>query len=250
MAQLRAPFLLAAALVAALPGALALKSNWKSREVQQEVNIPTGLMLALRHNHQSCSRPPVINAHPKKSIASNNVTAVLAKLPRKRINHEQNKMKKSYRDMLVTKKGVDFSGSWVISKIEGDMDKMLKKMGLGALERQAARMFSYGVGHVNEKIVQHDDDFVATVKTELGTEELHYRVGGEITQKNAMKKKKVETVTCQSEWADNEKNELVINSSSSNGKALPQLRRSLVGDNMVVKMILDDTTVSVIYKRK
>merc|ERR1712050_461965 len=91
---------------------------------------------------------------------------------RKKQDQEQIKMKNSLKNVVAFKKGVDFSGNWMISDIAGNMDKLMQTMGMNIWERHAAKMYSFGVRHVTERIKQNGDDFVVTVKTELGTEKL------------------------------------------------------------------------------
>merc|ERR1719189_2750680 len=123
--------------------------------------------------------------------------------PPKKLIHEQNKAKSSLQRIFFVK-GADFTGDWVMNKVEGDMDKMLTKMGMNAMERQAARMYNYGVGHVTEKIKQDGDDLVITTKSLMGTEEKQYKTGEETEMeiKSAKKKKKATQMTCKTSWAD------------------------------------------------
>merc|ERR1719433_1064459 len=101
---------------------------------------------------------------------------------------------------------------------------------MNAMERQAAKMFDYGVGHVTEKIKQNGDDFTITVSSVMGSEEKHYMIGDdlEMEAKSEHKHKKTK-VTCKTSWAGADKDELVVDPEKSKGKSLPQLRRSLVG---------------------
>jgi len=55
---------------------------------------------------------------------------------------------------------VDFSGSWVCTRVTGDMASFMKDAGLDAAMREAARAASYGAGRQVQNIAQVGDAMV------------------------------------------------------------------------------------------
>eukprot|EP00928_Gymnodinium_smaydae_P048900 TRINITY_DN32763_c0_g1_i1.p1 TRINITY_DN32763_c0_g1~~TRINITY_DN32763_c0_g1_i1.p1 ORF type:complete len:351 (+),score=75.92 TRINITY_DN32763_c0_g1_i1:50-1102(+) len=72
----------------------------------------------------------------------------------------------------------DFTGTWVLSHIEGDMEALMLDAGVGWTVRKLARGANYGVGVLAQQIRHHDDDLDVDFRTGIGTYRLVVKIGG------------------------------------------------------------------------
>mmetsp|Transcript_103349 Transcript_103349/g.292830 ORF Transcript_103349/g.292830 Transcript_103349/m.292830 type:complete len:243 (+) Transcript_103349:69-797(+) len=241
MAWSGALFLLASGLAGTSPAALGLQATAESGGVK----VPRSLLFAYHHDHESCStkvsksmiRQELAAKHPGKGHIR---------------EHEHDKTKATLQRIFFGR-SVDFTGKWLMFKVEGDMDKLLMKMGMGNVDRQAARMFDYGVGQVTEEIEQNGDDLAVRVKSVMGTTETKHYIAEETMQMKVQSntnKKKQDQIKCTTSWSNVDKNELVHSSKITSGKKLPELRRSIDQGMMVVKMIIGKVEAKVYYQKQ
>jgi len=63
----------------------------------------------------------------------------------------------------------DFSGCWLLARNEGDMELLLKEIGLPWVARKAASAMKYGVGQVKSSILQSQDQITIETVTPMKT---------------------------------------------------------------------------------
>mmetsp|Transcript_103350 Transcript_103350/g.292833 ORF Transcript_103350/g.292833 Transcript_103350/m.292833 type:complete len:248 (+) Transcript_103350:69-812(+) len=246
MAWSGALFLLASGLAGTSPAALGLQATAESGGVK----VPRSLLFAYHHDHESCSTK-VPRAVIRQELAARRDAS---KHPGKGHvrEHEQDRTKAALQ-RIFSARAVDFTGKWMMFKVEGDMDKLLMKMGVSNVDRQAARMFDYGVGQVTEEIEQNGDDLAVRVKSVMGTTETKHYIAEETMQMKVQSntnKKKQDQIKCTTSWSNVDKNELVHSSKITSGKKLPELRRSIDQGMMVVKMIIGKVEAKVYYQKQ
>mmetsp|Transcript_10419 Transcript_10419/g.25134 ORF Transcript_10419/g.25134 Transcript_10419/m.25134 type:complete len:215 (+) Transcript_10419:62-706(+) len=124
-----------------------------------------------------------------------------------------------------------FAGSWVLEKVEGDFDALLKEQGQGYMMRRMAKSMGYGVGKVHQTIEQDGDVLTITITNPKGTTVMKFTVNGEEQDsRDPMEDKPVKILP---QW---DGDALVLATRNSAGAALPTTRRFLRDEEMVMEL--------------
>lgn len=125
-----------------------------------------------------------------------------------------------------------FTGSWIVSRIEGDWDAFLVEMNVGFMKRKAIRLIGYGVGKLQEEILQYGDaSIVITSRSPMSTVRNELRIDG--TQQDAQDPEGA-PVEMTVSWEDDK---LCSRGCHKNPRTpLPTVYRSISGDVMCTEM--------------
>jgi hypothetical protein len=139
----------------------------------------------------------------------------------------------------------DFSGVWLLDRVEGDMQKFLKEVGVNSLSRTSAKMLRYGAGRITQNIT-HAEDMLTVVSTSLkGNHATTFRLDG--TEQNSVdpfQGRPLATIPC---WEARDTGVLIMESRHSDtGKPMPHTRRYILGEEMCV----EQTTLSGVTVRR
>lgn len=73
----------------------------------------------------------------------------------------------------------DFTGKWVLARIEGNMEELLVDLGVGFLKRRLGRAVNYGIGAFREEISQKGSErLLVSSVTPICTITNNYRIDG------------------------------------------------------------------------
>merc|ERR1719502_658778 len=72
----------------------------------------------------------------------------------------------------------DFSGKYILTNVEGDIEDMMVAIGIGWFRRRAAIALGLGVGLVNVSLTQSGNKFKIRSSTPLGSSDVGFTVGG------------------------------------------------------------------------
>lgn len=126
----------------------------------------------------------------------------------------------------------DFSGTWLLQEMSGDVDKVLEASGLAHSQVPTVRSLGYGAGSIMERIHQQGARF--SVRTSFkgapNEEVVTYDIGKPPSAANAN-----ETTRCAS-WADDKKNEILLQTPPSEGMMPVMLHRYMEGPIMVTRL--------------
>lgn len=125
---------------------------------------------------------------------------------------------------------VDFTGSWLNTRFEGDMDHFMTDMGVGYMVRTAASAAGYGVGKQVQKITQSGDSVTVEIKFPKEVKQSFHINAGEQP-----------AVTLAGDECDlaawwGEDGVLFISSKDKSGTMLPFIRRYFKGEEMVMEL--------------
>merc|ERR1712151_690950 len=123
----------------------------------------------------------------------------------------------------------NFRGSWLCTRVAGDMEEFLKDMGLTVQLREAAKAARYGAGHQVQNIAQAGDAFVVQniLKTPVT---MRFRVGAGV-QKSVDQEGK--PILIDARW---DRDVLCVTSQKESGDLIANSRRYFEGDNMVLEL--------------
>jgi hypothetical protein len=125
---------------------------------------------------------------------------------------------------------VDFSGTWKMSRVEGDMEQLMSDAGCGWVLRKMAKSIGYGVGKAFQEIRQDGNDFVVTHRNPVKNVEVSFRVGTGFQRMNG---EDGHIAFASQRW---DSNVLITDAKKQNGETLPSARRYLNGcDCMVIE---------------
>eukprot|EP00435_Cladocopium_sp_Y103_P027384 s1673_g6.t1 len=77
------------------------------------------------------------------------------------------------------KSGPNFSGEWVLLKVEGDFDAFMKAKGIGYVSRSLAKSMGYGVNKVHQSVEHDGDKLKITTTNPKGTKVMNLLANGE-----------------------------------------------------------------------
>lgn len=119
----------------------------------------------------------------------------------------------------------DFTGTWRLTAITGDMDAFMQQLGVSWTSRTYASMRSYGIGSSTQTITQHGN-VMEVESSSLGeTTRARYEVGAGRQRVEAADGSAVFT---DSHWEDSGRT-LVVEAFTDQNVELPRLKRSLEG---------------------
>jgi len=138
----------------------------------------------------------------------------------------------------------DFGGRWLLARNEGDMEALLKEVGLPWVARKAASAMKYGVGQVKSSIMQSQDVITIETVTPMKTFSKTIAVDG-VEHDMVDDGKSFRTL---SRW---ESNVLVTESRLVKpAKTFPIARRYLDGEEMIVEnKLVDGKLVKQVFVR-
>mmetsp|Transcript_47046 Transcript_47046/g.145643 ORF Transcript_47046/g.145643 Transcript_47046/m.145643 type:complete len:229 (+) Transcript_47046:127-813(+) len=123
----------------------------------------------------------------------------------------------------------DFGGSWLCTRVTGDMDGLLTELGLGPAMLEAAKAAGYGVRRQLQNIAQVGDTFlVQNILKEPAT--MRFRVGAGLQSTVDQDGK---PVLIDPKW---EEAVLCVTSKKPDGTLIVRSRRYLSGDTMVLEL--------------
>lgn len=95
------------------------------------------------------------------------------------IKHDDGPDEPKDDDVKAEKIQPNFSGSWVLRRVDGDMDTFLKDNGIGDVARTGLAAISYGVGKMTNNITQNKEQIVITSwNPKSGTASVTMRLDG------------------------------------------------------------------------
>jgi len=129
-------------------------------------------------------------------------------------------------------KRMDLSGSWVLARVEGDMDAWLKDIGVGWAMRTGAKTMKYGVGKMTNVVEMTDDSITITTWTPKGDHTSVLKLDGtESRNTDPMDGKGMLAVA---RWEDSTSISIET-TAEENGKVMPSSRRFLRDGEMCVE---------------
>jgi len=142
-------------------------------------------------------------------------------------NHASNKTSNDHSEVPPC---VNFSGTWRMSRVEGDMEQLMSDAGVGWILRKMAKSIGYGVGKAFQEIKQDGNDFTITHRNPVKNVEMSFRVG---TGFQRMTGDDGHIAFASQRW---DSNILITDAKKQNGESLPAARRYLNGcDCMVIE---------------
>lgn len=131
----------------------------------------------------------------------------------------------------------DFNGSWVLMRVEGDMESLMKELGLPWVARKAAAAAGYGVGKAKAQIKQTDDRIELETITPMKTFNRIFTTDG-LEHDEELDGRSLKTIV---RWDDST---LVVDArDAKSSKVFPTTRRYMSGADMVVQQTLHDGKV-------
>jgi len=125
-----------------------------------------------------------------------------------------------------------FDGEWILKKVEGDMDALLKEMSVPWMLRKAAASLGYAVGTAQVRIAQSEDDIKMTTITPVKTLTRVLKLHG-CENHEEIEGRAVRTT------AHFDNSVLVVRThETATGKAFPLARRFIDGQCMVTEQDL------------
>jgi len=132
------------------------------------------------------------------------------------------------------KQFMDLSGSWVLARIEGDMDAWLKDIGVSWAMRTAAKTMKYGVGKMTNEITMTSESIQLTTWTPKGDHTSVLKLDGSESRNTDPMDGKFMLAVARWEGSD----AIYIQTRrEANGEVQPTSRRFLKGDEMCVEQI-------------
>lgn len=132
------------------------------------------------------------------------------------------------------KQFMDLSGSWVLSRIEGDMDAWLKDIGVSWAMRTGAKTMKYGVGKMTNEITMTSESMQLTTWTPKGDHTSVLKLdGSESRNTDPMDGKFMLAVA---RWEGSEAI-FIETRREADGEVMPTSRRFLKGEEMCVEQI-------------
>jgi hypothetical protein len=123
----------------------------------------------------------------------------------------------------------NFSGSWVMNRVEGDMDQLLADAGVGWALRKMAKGVNWGIGKNFQEISQNGNDFVIVHKAPMNTTTMRFHVGSGYQETVGVDGK---PILCDATW---DEQSLIILCKTQAGKEHAPARRYLEDDCMVIE---------------
>jgi len=125
----------------------------------------------------------------------------------------------------------DFSGHYVLDKVEGQPDHAAYNAGVGWVQRQAAYAASYGAGTLTVDVTQSGNHFNIHSSTPLGSSRVQFNVGGGRQHAQASDGGRFDI---QPVWRGNE-----IRATMWRGSHVTHIRRFMRGRNMIIESTID-----------
>jgi len=125
----------------------------------------------------------------------------------------------------------DFSGSWVLNRVEGDFEALMADAGVSWAIRKMAKSMNYGAGLVTQTVEQDGNSLAITFQNGPGQAPSVMRLvvgGGVQTTSN----EDGSDVTLQPRWEDHS---LCLTGKTASGSNLQPARRFLSGEEMVIE---------------
>lgn len=139
---------------------------------------------------------------------------------------------------------VDFSGSWVVSSVTGDMEGFLADMGLSEQLRNAAKTARYGVDKQVQNIAQSGDTFVVQNILRAPVT-MQFRAGAGMQRSLDQEGK---TILIDPTW---DGPTLCVASQKETGEHIANTRRYFEGERMVLELTSPQgTAVQRIFERR
>jgi len=129
---------------------------------------------------------------------------------------------------------MDLSGSWVLARIEGDMDAWLKDIGVSWAMRTGARTMKYGVGKMTNVISMTAESMQITTWTPKGDHTSVLKLDGTTSRNTDPMDGKIMLATARWEGSDLI---LIETRREVDGEVMPTSRRFLKGAEMCVEAI-------------
>lgn len=129
-------------------------------------------------------------------------------------------------------KFTDLSGSWVLARIEGDMDAWLKDIGVGWAMRTGAKTMKYGVGKMTNTISMTAESMQLTTWTPKGDHTSVLKLDGTASRNTDPMDGKFMLAVARWEGSDTI---FIETRREDNGEVMPTSRRSLKGEEMCVE---------------
>jgi hypothetical protein len=123
----------------------------------------------------------------------------------------------------------DFSGRWLLERIDGDMESLLFDAGFNWALRKIAKGMKYGIGKAVQDIQQDGDSFVVVHETGYKTTTNRFRAGAGDHEAVAPDGS---TVIAKAHW---DGDVLHTGMRKPNGSKLPSMSRRMVGTEMVIE---------------
>jgi hypothetical protein len=178
-----------------------------------------------RHRNADCVPDDVLAIdQPNNLLTSNKFPAVVDK-----ISSEKPKMTEEAKPVS-RGKPFDFSGSWLNTRFEGDMEAFMVDIGVGYIGRTAAAAAGYGVGNQTQTIKQIGDAISIEVTFPAA-----------VTQKFQIGNGEQQTLTLNGEACDvvpwwSEDGVLSLKGRTAKGP-MPSVKRYFQGEEMVMEVI-------------
>eukprot|EP00933_Yihiella_yeosuensis_P071214 TRINITY_DN79413_c0_g1_i1.p1 TRINITY_DN79413_c0_g1~~TRINITY_DN79413_c0_g1_i1.p1 ORF type:complete len:296 (-),score=45.46 TRINITY_DN79413_c0_g1_i1:79-966(-) len=133
----------------------------------------------------------------------------------------------------------NFSGKWLLVRVEGDFDTFLKELGVSYLSRSTASAFGYGVKTIVNVITLTDDRLEVYTKTPLGENTQTVFINGQ--EQDCVDAFENKPIKVTPEW---DGAVLLCKSRRADSSApLPSNRRFMVGEEMFVESELPNGLV-------
>lgn len=127
----------------------------------------------------------------------------------------------------------DFSGSWMLARVEGDMDAFMREVGYGWLVRSAAAAVGYGVNRSTSTITHTPTHLRMVAVTPRGSSTLELRLDG--TEQEGLEPLENQKVLFRPFWEPDGSALAFESRRAGSGIELPRTRRFLLGDEMCVE---------------
>mmetsp|Transcript_43734 Transcript_43734/g.102048 ORF Transcript_43734/g.102048 Transcript_43734/m.102048 type:complete len:213 (+) Transcript_43734:90-728(+) len=125
----------------------------------------------------------------------------------------------------------NFTGDWVLSRLEGDFDAFLQDQGVGYMTRTMAKSMGYGVRKVFQVIKQEGDQIRITQTNPQRSVVVDLTVNG--VEQDSTDPAEGKKIKVQPSW---DGVALLLKSRAPDGKELPTARRFFAGEEMIMEL--------------
>lgn len=126
----------------------------------------------------------------------------------------------------------DFSGPWMLTDVEGDMDSFMKELGVGWAIRTAASSMGYGKDKLKHIITHQGDEFQVEMQGPR-TALQQMRIGA--GQQKTVNPEGQEIIV-NPRWEDDNRQVLLVEACKPDGKSMPTGRRTLEGNKLIMEI--------------
>ena len=125
----------------------------------------------------------------------------------------------------------NFSGHYILDRVEGQPDHAAYNAGVGWLQRQAAYAASYGAGTLSVDLIHNGDHFDIRSSTPLGSSRVQFDVGGGRQSARASDGGRFDIDPV---WRGNE-----VRATMWRGSHVTHIKRFMRGNNMIIESTID-----------